>query len=117
VGAAPGSEPEVQALNEFLIRPKFRPAALIQLPQRRVGNSRWRAARFSPVDQTGRGGGGGEQLSLPARSTPAATIRQPDRLGGHVRGIPSLDIELSTHLNTDFDQNLRVLQAFLDWKK
>lgn len=31
-------------------------------------------------------------------------------------GITAVDIELSTHYNLDLDQNLAVLQAFLDWQ-
>jgi protein MpaA len=32
-------------------------------------------------------------------------------------GIPSLDVELTNHTDTDFDMNLRVLDVFLNWKK
>jgi hypothetical protein len=32
------------------------------------------------------------------------------------RGIPSVDIELSTHWGTDFEQNLRILDVFLEWR-
>ena len=32
-----------------------------------------------------------------------------------VRGIPALDVELSDHLNTDYEMNLRVLKVFLNW--
>jgi predicted deacylase len=31
-------------------------------------------------------------------------------------GIPSLDVELTNHTDTDFDMNLRVLNVFLNWK-
>jgi predicted deacylase len=31
-------------------------------------------------------------------------------------GIPAIDIELSTHWDTDFEQNLRILQTFLEWR-
>jgi len=33
-----------------------------------------------------------------------------------VKGIPSVDIELSNHRDTDFKINLRVLEAFLKWQ-
>ena len=35
----------------------------------------------------------------------------------NTHAIPSLDIELTNHSGTDFDQNLRVLQVFLSWKQ
>ncbi len=34
----------------------------------------------------------------------------------NTRGIPSIDIELTNHRNTDYIQNLRVLQVFLSWQ-
>ncbi len=34
----------------------------------------------------------------------------------NTRGIPSIDIELTNHRDTDFEMNLRVLQVFLNWK-
>lgn len=33
------------------------------------------------------------------------------------QGIPSVDIELNTHIHTDFDINLRILQVFLTWRR
>jgi len=32
-------------------------------------------------------------------------------------GIPSVDIELNNHFDTDFDMNLRILQVFLTWRR
>lgn len=34
----------------------------------------------------------------------------------NTRAIPSIDIELTNHRDTDFAQNLRVLQVFLAWR-
>ena len=31
-------------------------------------------------------------------------------------GIPAIDVELTNHTDTDFEINLRVLEAFLSWK-
>ena len=33
-----------------------------------------------------------------------------------VKGIAAIDIELTNHRDTDFDQNLKILKAFLDWQ-
>jgi len=33
------------------------------------------------------------------------------------QGIPSLDVELTDHTDTDFEMNLKVLQVFLNWKQ
>lgn len=32
------------------------------------------------------------------------------------QGIPAVDVELTTHYTTDFEINLRVLEAFLEWR-
>mgnify|MGYP001769391394 CR=1 FL=1 len=31
-------------------------------------------------------------------------------------GIPSVDVELTNHSDTDFDMNLRILDVLLKWK-
>jgi hypothetical protein len=33
-----------------------------------------------------------------------------------MQGIPSVDIELTNHRDTDFEVNLKVLDAFLSWE-
>ena len=33
------------------------------------------------------------------------------------QGIPSVDVELTNHTDTDFEMNLRVMQIFLSWKR
>ena len=45
-----------------------------------------------------------------------------DYTGGFVdwsanKGIPSLDIELTNHTDTDFELNLLALHVFLNWKE
>jgi hypothetical protein len=33
------------------------------------------------------------------------------------KNIAAVDLELTNHRDTDFDQNLKVLKAFLNWKR
>jgi protein MpaA len=112
-GTGPASEPETKALMAFIQSHHF--DALINYHSAALG--------IFP---------GGIPISTASKSLAQAvanvtTYHYPalntgcDYTGGMVDwtanlGIPSLDLELTTHTDTDFDMNLRVLNVLLNWK-
>ena len=112
-GTGPASEPETKALMAFIQSHHF--DALINYHSAALG--------IFP---------GGIPISAASKSLAQAvanvtTYHYPalntgcDYTGGMVDwtanlGIPSLDLELTNHTDTDFDMNLRVLNVFLNWK-
>ena len=112
-GTGPASEPETKALMAFIQNHTFE--ALINYHSAALG--------IFP---------GGIPISAASKSLAQAvadvsTYHYPplntgcDYTGGMVdwtanQGIPSLDLELTDHTDTDFDMNLRVLNVLLHWK-
>ncbi len=112
-GTGPASEPETKALMAFIQNHHF--DALINYHSAALG--------IFP---------GGIPISAASKSLAQAvanvtTYHYPalntgcDYTGGMVDwtanlGIPSLDLELTNHTDTDFDMNLRVLNVLLNWK-
>jgi protein MpaA len=112
-GTGPASEPETKALMAFIQSHHF--DALINYHSAALG--------IFP---------GGIPISTASKSLAQAvanvtTYHYPalntgcDYTGGMVDwtanlGIPSLDLELTNHTDTDFDMNLRVLNVLLNWK-
>ncbi len=113
-GALPGSEPETQAVMRFIL--DVRPSAIISYHAAALG--------IFP---------GGEP-ALPASASLAEALAAvssypyppidtgciysgtlPDFASDH--GIAAVDLELHTHERTDFEENLRILQAFLEWRE
>ncbi len=111
-GTGPASEPETKALMAFIQNHHF--DALINYHSAALG--------IFP---------GGIPISAASKSLAQAvanvtTYHYPalntgcDYTGGMVdwtanQGIPSLDLELTNHTDTDFDMNLRVLNVLLNW--
>jgi hypothetical protein len=112
-GSGPGSEPETQAIMEFIL--DLRPSAIISYHSAALG--------IFP---------GGEPAD-PASSRLAETLAgvssypyPPVDTGciysgtlpdfAVANGIPAVDLELHTHTSTDFEENLKILQAFLEWR-
>ncbi len=113
-GTGPGSEPEVQALINFI--DEIKPAALISYHSAGLGIFPGGRPDFP------------DSILLAEAIAPVTTYPYPpintgcDYTGNltdwasNTHQIPSVDIELTNHTDTDFDMNLRVLQVFLDWQ-
>ena len=112
-GTAAGSEPETKALMAFIQSHHFdglinyHSAALGIFPGGIPISAASKRLAQAVADVT--------TYHYPALNTGC------DYTGGMVDwtanlGIPSLDVELTNHTDTDFDMNLRVLNVFLNWK-
>lgn len=111
-GRFPGSEPETKALRTFLIQEDI--AALISYHSAGLGI-------FA-------GGYPENEISVGLAEAIASVSTYPyppidincDYTGTLAdwaanAGIPAVDVELSTHATTDFEQNLRIIDVFLHW--
>ncbi|MFZ5808506.1 MAG: M14 family metallopeptidase [Chloroflexota bacterium] len=113
-GDAPASEPETQALMGFILTHPIQ--ALISYHSAALG--------IFP---------GGQPPYPPSLSLARAIAKVSDypyppidtgcQVSGNLTdwaaslGIASVDIELSNHRDTDFEQNLQILETFLRWKR
>jgi hypothetical protein len=114
-GTSAGSEPEVQNVIEFI--DKIKPTALISYHSAALGIFPGGKPDFEP------------SISLAAAIAEVSSYPYPpidtgcDYSGNltdwaaNTRSIAAIDLELTNHRDTDFDQNLRVLQVFLAWKR
>ena len=114
-GTGPGSEPEVQALIGFIDR--IKPLALISYHSAALGIFPGGLPAFPPSIRLAEAVAEVTDYPYPPIDTGCIYTGNLTDWAANVRGIPSIDIELTNHVNTDFDQNLRVLQVFLDWLK
>jgi hypothetical protein len=111
-GEHPFSEPETAALRDFMVENKI--AAIISYHSAALGI-------FA-------GGMPANSLSVPLAEAVSKVSPYPyppldfgcemtgqfiDYAASH--GIPALDVELANHRDTDFQINLRILDAFLNW--
>jgi predicted deacylase len=112
-GPYPGSEPETQALMQYILDAEIE--AIIS------------------YHSAGLGIFAGGKPSTPASLSLAEAVAEvsdypypPIDIGCEYtgtmtdwaadHGIAAIDVELSTHWDTDFEQNLVILQTFLDWR-
>ncbi len=113
-GTGPGSEPETQALMNFILTH----------PLDAIINYHSAALGIFP------GGLPPEEDTLRLAEAVAAVTTYPyppinigcTYTGGFTdwadeHGVPALDVELTNHTNTDFEMNLLVLNVLLDWKR
>ena len=114
-GSGPGSEPEVQALMTFITQ--IRPKALISYHSAALGIFPGGLPEFPPSVQLAEAVAEVSDYPYPPIHTGCDYTGNLTDWAADIMNIPSIDIELTDHVNTDFDQNLRVLQAFLAWKK
>ncbi len=114
-GSGPGSEPEVRALIAFISQ--IRPKALISYHSAALGIFAGGLPDFPPSISLAKAIAEVSNYPYPPINTGCDYTGNLTDWAANERGIPSVDIELATHLYTDFDQNLRVLQEFLDWVK
>ncbi len=113
-GTAPASEPETAALLAFI--EKWRPRALISYHSAALGVFAGGVPDYPPsihLAQTLAAAGG---YAYPPIDTGCNYTGNLTDWASSVMGIPAVDIELTNHTNTDFEQNLRVLEAFLRWQ-
>ncbi|MBN1538204.1 MAG: hypothetical protein JW908_15810 [Anaerolineales bacterium] len=112
-GNTPASEPETQALMSFLISHHIK--ALISYHSAALGIF---PGGIPPTDKS---------LSLAAAVADVSDYPYPsietgcDMSGALVdwasaQGIAALDIELTDHTHTDYQQNLRILEVLLNWQ-
>lgn len=111
-GSQPLSEPESKALMRYILNTEFE--AIISYHSAGLGIF----AGGLPATQ--------KSLDLAETISEVSTYPYPpidigcDYTGTFIDwaawiGIAAIDIELSTHFYTDFEQNLRILDAFLNW--
>ncbi len=112
-GSGPGSELEVKALTVFIYQ--IRPVALISYHSAALGIFPGGRPDFPPSKELGKAVAAVSDYPYPPINTGCDYTGDLTDWAANTQGIPSLDIELTNHQNTDFDQNLRVLQVFLSW--
>ncbi len=114
-GTGPGSEPETQALMEFLGSSQV--DALINYHSAALGIF----AGGQPPDPASLSLA--EAVAAVAPGYPYPPIDTGCLFSGQLidwaseHGIAALDIELTNHRDTDFDVNLRILQVLLAWRR
>jgi protein MpaA len=114
-GSGPGSEPEVQALIRFI--DQIRPSALISYHSAALGIFPGGLPEFPPSISLAEAVAEVTNYPYPPINTGCDYTGNLTDWAANTRKIPSIDIELTNHQDTDFEQNLRVLQAFLGWVK
>jgi hypothetical protein len=114
-GDSGGSEPEVQNLIAFI--DKIKPAALISYHSAALGIFSGGKPDFPPSIQLAQAIAKVSDYPYPPLDTGCDYTGNLTDWASNTRSVPSIDIELTDHVNTDFEQNLKVLQAFLEWKR
>lgn len=112
-GSGPGSEPEVQILTRFI--DQIKPAALISYHSAALGIFPGGLPEFPPSIRLAEAVAQVTDYPYPPINTGCYYTGNLTDWAANTRSIPSVDIELTNHSQTDFEQNLRVLQVFLEW--
>jgi protein MpaA len=110
-----GSEPEVRNLIGFI--DTINPTALISYHSAALGIFPGGRPDYSPSIRLAQAVSEVSDYPYPPLDTGCDYTGNLTDWAANTRGIPSIDIELTNHRDTDFEQNLRVLQAFLEWRK
>jgi len=113
-GSFAGSEPEVQNLIKFI--DKVNPQAIISYHSAALGIFSGGKPDFAPSINLAIKISEVSGYAYPPVETGCDYSGNLTDWAANTRGIPSIDIELSNHYDTDFELNLRVLQAFLTWE-
>jgi protein MpaA len=114
-GTHGGSEPEVQNVIAFI--DKIKPAALISYHSAALGIFAGGKPDFPPSVSLAEAVAEVTDYPYPPINTGCDYSGNMTDWAANTRGIPSVDIELTNHRDTDFDQNLKTLQVFLAWKR
>jgi protein MpaA len=110
-----GSEPEVQAVMAFI--DSLSPYALISYHSAALGIFAGGRPDFPPSIKLAEDVSEVSNYPWPPINTGCDYTGNLTDWAANTRGIPSIDIELTNHSDTDFNQNLRVLQVLLSWKR
>lgn len=113
-GEYAGSEPEVQALIGFIDQVK--PAAIISYHSAALGIFAGGRPDFPPSIRLAQAVSEVTTYPWPPIDTGCDYTGNLTDWAANTRNIPSIDIELTNHRDTEFEMNLRVLQVFLGWK-
>lgn len=113
-GEYAGSEAEVQALIAYI--DAIKPAALISYHSAALGIFAGGRPDFPPSIRLAEAVAEVTNYPWPPIDTGCDYTGNLTDWAANTRSIPSIDIELTNHRDTDFVQNLRVLQVFLGWK-
>ncbi len=113
-GTSGGSEPEVANLIAFI--DKIKPLAIISYHSAALGIFPGGKPDFAPSISLAAAVAQVSDYPYPPLDTGCDYTGNFTDWAANTRAIPSIDIELTNHVDTDFDQNLKVLQVFLDWK-
>ena len=111
-GEHPFSEPETTALRDFILGNNI--AALISYHSAALGIFAGGMPTNTISVPLAEAVSGVSPYPYPPRDFGCEMTGQfIDYTASH--GIPSLDVELANHRDTDFEINLRILYAFLNW--
>ncbi|RME88567.1 MAG: hypothetical protein D6770_06725, partial [Anaerolineae bacterium] len=113
-GAYPASEPETVALMDFLTVHRIQ--ALISYHSAALGIFAGGVPDYPPSIRLAKALAAVSPYRYPPIDTGCDYTGNLTDWAASVRGIPSVDIELTNHRDTDFEINLRVLEAFLAWQ-
>ncbi len=112
-GSEGGSEPETQALMAFI--DKIGPEAIISYHSAALGIFPGGNPEFAPSVRLAEAVARVSDYSYPPIDTGCDYTGNLTDWAANTRGIPAIDIELTNHRDTDFEQNLRVLGVFISW--
>ena len=114
-GAFPASEPETISLINFINLHQF--DALISYHSAALGIFAGGMPPFAPSIDLAKKLANSSPYLYPPIETGCEYSGNLTDWASSVKGIPSVDIELSNHRDTDFGANLRILGIFLKWQK
>ena len=113
-GTHAGSEPETIALMNFISSHDF--DALISYHSAALGIFAGGLPPFAPSESLAQALSDISPYSYPPYDTGCEYSGNLTDWASSVKGIPSVDIELKNHRDTDFDINIRILKRFLTWQ-
>jgi protein MpaA len=114
-GTHPGSEPETIALMNFVSLHDF--SALISYHSAALGIFAGGLPPFEPSERLAKALSDVSSYAYPPYNTGCDYSGNLTDWASSVKGVPAVDIELRNHRDTDFDDNIRVLKAFLTWQQ
>jgi hypothetical protein len=109
-----GSEPEVQALIDFI--DKIQPQAILSYHSAALGIFAGGRPDFPPSISLAEAVAEVSDYPYPPIDTGCDYTGNLTDWAANTRDIPAIDIELNNHYDTDFDQNLLILEVFLNWR-
>ena len=114
-GTHPASEPETIALINFVNLHHF--DALISYHSAALGIFAGGMPPFAPSEALAQKIADSSPYAYPPVNTGCEYSGNLTDWAASAKGIPSVDIELRNHRDTDFGANLRILHVFLSWKQ